>query len=429
MQEDGIRNGRPANSQKPLFTSLALLLLSGSFLLAGWPQWGGPNRDFSVPSGALSTEWPEEGPPEIWSRPFGDGYSSILFEDGKLYSLHRGDDQDVAVCLDAATGETIWATGYDAPSKENMNLQMGPGPISTPLLAGGKLFSVSSTVLLTALDKQSGEIAWSRNLMAEAGASHMGRGYGASPIAYQNLVILPVGGEDHGVVAFEQASGETVWKTGSFRASYTSPILASVDGEDLLIVAMSNQRLGLNPLNGEILWQMELSRDAGIVMTTHNWGPDNILFESQAYSDGSRAIEIRKKEGKFEAHELWSNRRVRVMFAPFVRIGDYVYGSSGDFGPAFLAAINVKTGDVAWRKRGFRRTHFLHADGKVILLDEEGDLAIASVSPEGVEVHSRANVLERNVWTPPTLVGTRLYLRNRKTIKALELGLQGEGAR
>lgn len=413
---------RPAGTPLPWAACLAILFASLIPAQAQWTQWGGPQRNFSVESGKLAVDWPETGPPEIWSRPFGDGYSSILFEDGRLYSLHRDGDQDVAVCLDPATGETIWSTSYEAPSKEDMILQMGPGPISTPLLAGDKLFAVSSTVVLTALDKHSGKILWSRDLMAEAGASHLGRGYGASPIAYGNLVILPVGGKDHGIVAFDQSNGDIVWKSETLRAGYTSPIIARVEGEDQLIAAMANQRLGLNPATGEIQWRLELSRDAGVMMATPNWGPDNILFESQAYSDGSRAFELHKRDAGFEAKELWANRRMRVMFAPFVRIGDYVYGSSGDFGPAFLMAVDVKTGEVAWRKRGFNRTHFLHADGKVVLLDEEGDLAIADVSPEGIEVHAKAHVLERNAWTPPTLVGTRLYLRNRKVIKALELG-------
>ena len=391
-------------------------------LWAQWPQWGGPNRNFSIKAGKLALSWPESGPRELWVRPFGDGYSSILFEEGRLYSLHRDADKDAAVCLDAATGRTLWSTSYDSPSKADMNLEMGPGPIATPVLAGDNLCAVSSTVKLSCFNKRSGEIRWQRDLMEELDASHMSRGFGSSPLAYRDTLILPVGGQNHGIVAFALSNGEIVWKSRSFRPSYSSAILAQVDGEEQLIVAMSNDRVGLDPGTGEVRWHLELPASSRFMMTTPLWGDDNILFGSSAYSGGSRAVEIRKKDDKFEVTELWYNRKMRVMFAPFVRIGNHIYGSSGDFGPAFLMALDVKNGSVAWRKRGFNRTHFLHADDKVILLDEEGDLAIATVSPQGIEVHAQAHVLERNVWTPPTLVDTTLYLRNRKDMKALELG-------
>ena len=98
-------------------------------------------------------------------------------------------------------------------------------------------------------------------------------------------------------------------------------------------------------------------------------------------------------------------------------------GSTGDFGPAFLAALNAETGDEVWRERSFARAHLLYADGKVVIVDEDGALALASVSEHGLEVLARADVLTANAWTPPTLVGSTLYLRDRHNVLALDLGL------
>ena len=61
------------------------------------------------------------------------------------------------------------------------------------------------------------------------------------------------------------------------------------------------------------------------------------------------------------------------------------------------------------------------ADGKLGILDEEGTLALATATPQGLDVHSKAQVLERLSWTVPTLVGSRLYLRDHHTIKSLDL--------
>ena len=116
------------------------------------------------------------------------------------------------------------------------------------------------------------------------------------------------------------------------------------------------------------------------------------------------------------------HRRLRVHHTTAIRIGDHVYASSGDFGPAFFSAVNIKTGDVAFQDRSFPKANFLHADGKLIILDEDGNLALATVSPAGLKVISKANLMKNLAWTAPTLVGTKLYLRDRRTIAAFDLG-------
>ncbi len=393
-----------------------------------WTQWGGPDRNFSVESGSISIEWPESGPPVLWTRELGEGFSSVLRDGDRLYTLRHEGNNDIVVCLEASTGETLWETPYESPILENMIIDFGEGPISTPLISGDRIFTVSLTAKFHCLDKKSGEILWSHDLMAEMQASHQGRGYGPSPIAYGDNVIVNVGGKETGFAAFDQTSGEVVWKTGPYGGSYSSPILVDFEGEDQLIVSGGNHRAGLNPKTGEVLWHLELPRAAGAMMSTQHFGKDHLLFGSAAYGDGSRVISVsRGDDGAYSAEEVLFSKRMKVMYAPYVRIGDYIYGSSGGFGPSFLMGFNLKTGKVAWRKRGFARAAMLHADGKLIILDEDGTLAIATASPDGLTVHSRANgVLSRTAWTPPTLVGTTLYLRNRSIVKALDLSVSGQ---
>ena len=119
--------------------------------------------------------------------------------------------------------------------------------------------------------------------------------------------------------------------------------------------------------------------------------------------------------------ELWFTNRVRFMFLSAVRIGDFVYGTTGDFGPAFLTALNIKTGESAWQVRGFARASLLAADGKVIVLNEDGDLALTRLTPTGAEILARSKIFETVSWTAPTLVGTVLYARDREKIVAVDL--------
>jgi hypothetical protein len=103
--------------------------------------------------------------------------------------------------------------------------------------------------------------------------------------------------------------------------------------------------------------------------------------------------------------------------------GDTVY-TSGHDGPAPLAAIDVPSGRILWQSREFAKGSFVWADGKMILVDRDGYLGLAAATPEGLKVHAKALMLSPNAWTLPTLVGTRLYLRDRKVIMALDLGAQ-----
>ena len=132
-------------------------------------------------------------------------------------------------------------------------------------------------------------------------------------------------------------------------------------------------------------------------------------------------LHLAQSGGKIEVEELWSSNRMRIHHSNAIRIGDYVYASSGDFGPAPITAINVKTGKVAWQDRTFGKVNMVLAGRKVILLDEGGDLARVTLSPEGMQVRWRVQLLEGNAWTAPTLVGTKLYVRDRRTMMALDL--------
>ena len=116
------------------------------------------------------------------------------------------------------------------------------------------------------------------------------------------------------------------------------------------------------------------------------------------------------------------------MFLNPLRLGDFVYGTTGDFGPAFLTALDIKTGQSAWQHRGFGRASLLQAGDKTIIMDEDGDLALARLSPTGVTILAQAKIFDTTTWTAPTLVGSTLYARDREKIVAIDLGAPGQPA-
>ncbi len=412
----------------------AMLETAGTIHGAGaadWLQWGGPNRNFMVETDGLASSWPAGGPKRLWTRPLGEGHSAILAEGGRIYTMYRPlgmlslvrrSQEEVVIALDAATGKTMWEFTYPAPL-DGLDFSQGAGPHSTPLIAGNRIYATSTRRELFALDKATGQRVWSHDFMKEYNAPSLDRGYTCSPLLYNGTVIVSVGGPGQAIAAFNQQTGALVWKAGDFNVSPASPILIDVDGQSQIVLFAGERVAGLDPVSGRTLWSHPHRTDWGLNISTPVWSPvDHLLLVSSAYGSGSRAIELRQAAGRTAVTEKWFNNRMRVHIGTVIHVGDYVYGASGDFGPSFLTAVNLKTGTMAWQDRSFSRAQLVYADGKLIILDEDGNLGLATVTPQGLKILSRAEVLANLAWTPPTLAGTTLYVRDRRTIAAFALG-------
>lgn len=410
-----------------MFFAIVVLLtaMSVSAQSSDWTQWGGPQRNFKSDSKGLATTWPETGPRRLWQRELGEGYSAIVADRGMLFTMYRKGENEVVIALDAATGKTIWECSYAAPFSPEYDMTHGPGPHATPLVTGNFVFASGATGKLHCLDRKSGKFLWTHDLLKEFHGNVRVNGYSCSPIAYKDTIVMMVGGQGSSLVAFNQKDGLVAWKKHNFRNSTSSPIVISVDGQDQLVAFMWGEVVGVDPTNGNLLWNHPHPVEHGLNTTTPIWGPDNLLFVSSGYDGGSRVVKLNRSGDKTTTEEVWAHRLMRVHFTNAIRVGDSVYGSSGDFGPAPFTAIDVKTGKVLWRHRSFPRASFLFADGRFVILDEDGQLVLATPTGEGLTVTSKVQVLSSQSWTVPSLVGTRLYVRDRKNIVALDLGAQG----
>ncbi len=405
------------------------LLFFLAMAIADWPQFGGPNRNFMVDSKGLADHWPVGGPKKLWMRPLGEGYSGIAAEQGTLYTMYRKGDQEVATALDAGTGKTRWEYAYNAKFG-SMAMENGAGPHTTPLILGNRVYTVGILAVLNCLDKATGKLLWSKDLYKDfSGATKMDRGYSSSPIAYKNSVILTIGGAGHAVIALDPADGHLLWGKNDYGNSPSSPTLIQVAGQDQLVAFLDDGGesahgiiAGLDPNNGALLWTHPHKTSWGLNIALPVWGDDGIMVLRSAYGSGAMGLKLTREGAKTTVKELWVNNRMRVHHTTMVRVGDYVYGSSGDFGPAPLTAINVKTGEIKWQERAFPKASFVYADGKFLVVDEDGGISLATFSPEGAKVISKFSLLEHNAWTAPTLVGTTMYVRDRKSIAALEVG-------
>ena len=395
-----------------------------------WPVWGGPRRDFTSSSTGLAAAWPPDGPRRLWSRKLGDGYSAIAEEKGVLYTAYRRGDQDVTIALEAATGKTIWEHASDEPFKNAYSEAVGPGPYAMPQVIRDRVVTASGAGRVHSLDKRTGRPVWSHDLYSEFGGTRLQFGYSCHALPYRDTLIYLVGGaapwfgfgRGSAIVAFRQGDGAVAWRNQGFTNAHSSPLLIEVDGQPQVVALLADRVIGFSPEDGALLWSHPHPTQNGLAISTPVWAEGNVLFVSSAYSGGARGLQLRQSGGETRVTELWHNPRIQLHFGAAVRVGDWVYVSSGHSGPAFVSAVEVKTGRVAWQTRDFAKAQLLHADGRLLILDEDGVLGLARATPERLEVLARAPLHERLSWTPPTLVGTRLYTRDRATIGALELG-------
>jgi len=387
-----------------------------------WPQFGGPKGNFKSDATGLANSWPAAGPKVLWKRALGEGYSAVSVDGNAIYTMYRVLNDEVVLAADADTGKTIWEYRYEARFRPGMGMENGSGPHATPLVTESGVYAIGILGNLVCLNKKTGKLVWSHNLYSEFHGTFFDRGYAPSPVAYQDLVIMKVGGQGHSFMAFDQKTGAVRWRTvQKFDNAPATPVLINVDGQDQLVAMMHDEVVAIDPSNARVLWTFPHSTNWGLNISTPVWGDDHLLFISSAYNGGTAVIRLTRQGDRTVPSEVWSSNRMRVHFSTVVRVGDYVFGSSGDFGPAPLTAVDVKTGKIAWQDRTFPKASFVYADGKFVVVDEDGNLALADFTPQGLKVLSRVALLHSNAWTAPSLAGTRLYLRDRTSMMALDL--------
>jgi outer membrane protein assembly factor BamB len=391
-------------------SAAGLLLLVGG---ADWPQFLGPTRDcVSNESGLLQT-WTEKGPPALWEKDVGEGFSGPVIAGERLIVFHRVGKEEVVDCLDAAKGREKWMYAY--PTTYRDALGKGDGPRSTPVVAGGKVYTLGAQGVLHCLDLEKGTKVWSRELLKDYQVKPSYFGVGTTPLVEGDLLLVNVGGKGAGIVAFNKADGTEVWKATEDDASYSSPIAATIDGMRHVLFFTRAGVVSLDPANGVVRfskrWRARI--DASVNAATPVVVGDQV-FVSASYGTG--ALLARVKKDKLE--EVWSNDETLSCHfdTPVYRDG-YLYGFDGrEESGAVLRCIELKTAKVKWEKKGFGTGSMILADGNLILMSENGELVLLAATPEKYEEKAIASVLTSPVRAYMALANGRLYARDNKKL-------------
>jgi outer membrane protein assembly factor BamB len=389
-----------------------------AFLLAAtgadWPQFLGPDRNGTSPEKGLLDSWTATGPPVVWEKEVGEGFSSPVIRGGRLILFHRVGDEEIVECLGAATGKEIWRhktpTNYDDP------LGKGNGPRSTPAIAGDHVYTLSPGGLLLCLKLSDGTKVWQRALLEDYEVPPSYFGVGTSPLVEGNLMLVNVGGKDAGIVAFDKASGKEVWKATGQGASYASPIAATLDGVRHVLFFTREGLASVDPANGTVRFSKRWR--ARINASVNAASPivfDNHVFLSACYNTGAILLRV-QKDG---VDEVWSNdESLSCHFNTPVYLDGHLYGFHGrqDIEGGRLRCVEAKTGKVKWEAPGRGVGSLLLADGRLIVLTEGGDLLLVEPDPEKYREKARATVLGKPCRAHPALAEGRLYARDDRRL-------------
>jgi outer membrane protein assembly factor BamB len=388
-----------------------------------WTQWGGPHRNFQTEATGLKDTWPATGPRVVWKRALGEGYSAPVVENGVLYTMYGKPREEVVLAANAETGATLWEVPNPMTFVSDAGTEMGNGPYTSPLVVGDRLFTTGVAGRLQCLDKKTGKLIWAQELVTKHGGSRMMYGYSSSPLAFHDTVLVPVGGTGKAMMAFRQSDGTTAWSKNDYGNVYSSPVLLDVGGLQQVAMLMDGAVIGVNPNNGDLQWAVPFRADYSIAIATPVYGPDNVLFVSAEYNAGAKGIELKRTGERVTATELWSSNRLRLHHGNAMRLGDAIYFcSGGKFSQPIMTAIEARTGKIYWQERSIDKANFVWADQKLITLVQDGTLMIAYPTPQGFNIAAKAPLLSSLSWTPPVLVGTRLYIRDRRNMMAVDLG-------
>jgi outer membrane protein assembly factor BamB len=369
-----------------------------------WPQWRGPHRDgISRETGLLST-WPAKGPEVVWRVPIGLGYSSMAIADGRLFTQFQKGDEEVAVCLDAGTGKELWRLAY--PGKYATDPTYGPCPRATPTVDGERVYFVGGGGLVHCLAIADGKLIWKKDLLADFAAPLPKWGVASSPLIVDELVIVQPGGAGAALAGLNKYNGMPVWHAQDDPAGYSSPLASTLTGRRQLLHFSGDSLLSVTPA-GEFLWRFPWETSHHCNAATPLVRGDYV-FISSSYGKGCALLKITPAgaEAVYETNEMCNH------FSSSILVGEHIYG----FSDSILKCLDFRTGQPAWTKRGLGKGSLLAADGKLIILGENGTLCLASATPTAYEELASFRFSSKRCWSTPALAQGKLYVRDTEKL-------------
>jgi len=398
-----------------LFVGLLLFSQAGA---QDWPQWLGPNRNGSIDQ--VIAPWTGELKP-LWRVPVGEGHSSPIVAEGKVF-LHAkasGVDEEVVTAWDLS-GKELWKASNPRTAFSSM---FGVGPRATPAYSSGKLYTLGVTGILICRDASTGKELWKKDTLAEFNAKNLFFGISSSPIVDEKNVYLMPGGAQGSIVALSKESGNVAWKSGTDKASYSSPMMTTFGEKPTLVFQTERGVVGLEPATGKELFRIPLKDLLNESSTTPVRVGDLIFAGSVTFGSLGSKIEI--KEGQLTATQAWKNPSLTCYFATPVVANGMLYAVTGQLARspvATLQCVDPTTGKSKWKKPSVGQYHatVYNTKDKLLMLEEMGDLVLFDASPEEYKELARAKLCG-HTWAHPAYAQGMIFARDDRELVVVKL--------
>ena len=383
-----------------------------------WNQFRGPERNGHIPVQSVFIDWTK--PPKTrWSTPCGLGHSSIITSGKLAITMEQDQDQEILIARSFEDGAETWRV---AEKTKWHDMLSGTGPRSTPTLHNGKLYTLFSHGKLSRVDANSGNVEWSIQVTPES-YEFPEWGLAISPLIWNDMIILSLGGEESAVKAYSINSGEQIWQSEvAGKAVYLSPEVLRLLDEDHLIVSLVGKIVSLNPKNGKNLWEKPwkiFMNNAQIVQPIAV--SNNSILLAAGYGKGAECFTIARDEEneKYRVQSSWKSKDLKAKFSNPILKDGYLYGLSENL----LVCLEAKTGKLMWRGKKYSYGRILLVDQKLLILGHSGVLSVIDATPEEFrEISSRQLLSDARCWNGPAFVNGYLLARNGEQIACFDFG-------
>jgi outer membrane protein assembly factor BamB len=389
-----------------------------------WPQFLGPTRNGNYAGPELAATWPKDGPPVVWQKSVGHGFSAPVVADGQLILFHRQGDQEVVECLAAQTGASKWRYAY--PTAYTDDFGFDDGPRATPCMDGGRVYCFGAEGSLHCLNLADGKKLWEVDTKTEFHPPKGFFGAASSPLVEGNAVLINVGGHaGAGIVAFDKATGKVLWKSSEDSAGYSSPAAATIQGRRSVFFFTRAGLVAVDPADGIIQFQFPWrSRMNASVNAATPLIIDDSVFLSACYGTGAILLRVRdnRPEKVWSGDDILSNH-----YATSVYHDGFLFGVDGRADPGYspgpsLRCVEWKTGRVCWRDASVGPATLTLAGDQLLILTEQGELIRATATSKEFSPSARVQVLPGDVRAYPALAEGFLYARSKDRLFCVDLG-------